>query len=91
MIRPVRLALPLVAALALAGCAGMNPQTRDVVGGSAGGAALGGIIGSFTGDAGMGALLGAGAGAAGGYIYNQSQERSRGYDRPPPYRGRGRY
>ncbi|MXP62180.1 hypothetical protein E0493_02285 [Roseomonas sp. M0104] len=69
----------------------MNPQTRDIVGGSAGGAALGGIIGSFTGDAGLGALLGAGAGAAGGYIYNQSQEPSRGYGRPPPYDGRRRY
>ncbi|HWX48711.1 MAG TPA: glycine zipper domain-containing protein [Roseomonas sp.] len=91
MIRPVRLALPLVASLALAGCAGgMNPQTRDIVGGTAGGAALGGIIGSFTGDAGLGALLGAGAGAGAGYIYNQSQENQRGYYGRPPHR-RGRY
>lgn len=74
-LRTARLALPLLAALGLGACADMNPTTRNVAGGTAGGAALGGVIGSFTGDAGFGALLGAGAGAAGGYLYDQSQQR----------------
>lgn len=89
--RAIRLSLPLIALLGLAACGqgGMNPQTRNIVGGTAGGAALGGIIGSFSGDAGFGALLGAGAGAGAGYLYDQSQRNSRGgygYDRGP--RGR---
>ena len=66
--RPV---LMLLAALGLAGCAGMTPTEQRV-----GGGALGGIIGSFSGNAGLGALLGAGAGGVGGYLYDQSQ-RSR--------------
>ncbi|MCI0754067.1 glycine zipper domain-containing protein [Teichococcus vastitatis] len=89
MIRHARFALPLLAVLSLGACApgSMNPQARNVVGGTAGGAALGGIVGSFSGNAGLGALLGAGAGAGAGYLYDQSQQRSYG----PPPRGRGRW
>ena len=58
MIRPARLALPLIAALSLGACADMNPTTRNMLGGTAGGAALGGVVGSFSGNAGFGALLG---------------------------------
>ncbi|KAA2214873.1 glycine zipper domain-containing protein [Teichococcus oryzae] len=89
MIQHVRLALPLLAVLSLGACApgGMNPQTRSIVGGTAGGAALGGVVGSFSGNAGLGALLGAGAGAGAGYLYDQSQRNS--YNPPP--RGRGRW
>lgn len=88
MIRSARIALPLIAALSLGACADMNPQARNVVGGTAGGAALGGILGSFSGNAGFGALLGAGAGAGAGYLYDQSQRNSYGGYGPEP-RGRG--
>ncbi|MFC3126255.1 glycine zipper domain-containing protein [Pseudoroseomonas globiformis] len=88
MIRHATLALPLLAALSLGACApgGMDPQARSVVGGTASGAALGGIVGSFSGNAGLGALIGAGAGAGAGYLYDQSQQQNY-YGR----RGRGRY
>jgi len=74
--RATRPVLMLLAALGLAGCAGMTPTEQRVGGGALGGGALGGIIGSFSGNAGLGALLGAGAGGVGGYLYDQSQ-RSR--------------
>lgn len=90
MIRSARLALPLLAALSLGACANMNPETRNLVGGTAGGAALGGIVGSFSGNSGFGALLGAGAGAGAGYLYNQSQRNSYD-DRGDRGRGRGGY
>jgi hypothetical protein len=99
--RTIRLAaLPLLAALSLAGCAGLNPTQQRTGTGALGGAALGGLIGSFTGDAGWGALLGAGAGAGAGYLFDQSQQaQQRAYyqgradaRRAAPYRqGRGPY
>jgi hypothetical protein len=93
MKRHTRLALPLLAALSLGACAeGMNPQARRVVGGTAGGAALGGIVGSFSGNAGFGALLGAGAGAGAGYLYDQSQRnQDYGYNGGRGGRGGGGY
>jgi uncharacterized protein YcfJ len=98
MMRYTRLALPLLAVLSLGACADMNPQARNVIGGTAGGAALGGVLGSFSGNTGFGALLGAGAGAGAGYLYDQSQrsqasDNRRGYERRGGYdrRDEGRY
>ena len=80
-IRPARLALPLIAALSLGACEGMNDSQRRVGTGALGGAAIGGIAGSFSGNAGWGALIGAGAGAAGGYLWDQSQRaQDRAFD-----------
>jgi uncharacterized protein YcfJ len=67
-------ALPLVAALSLGGCAGLNPTQQRTGTGALGGAALGGLIGSFGGNAGWGALLGAAGGAGAGYLFDQSQQ-----------------
>lgn len=81
--RTLRYALPLVAALGLSACAGLNETQQRTATGALGGGLLGGAIGSFSGNAGLGALLGAGVGGAGGYLYDQSQQRSyggRGYD-----------
>ena len=81
--RPMRFALPLVAALGLSACAGLNDTQQRTATGALGGGAVGGLLGSFSGNAGLGALLGAGVGGAGGYLYDQSQPRSyggRGYD-----------
>lgn len=83
--RQTKLALLLVAGLVMSGCAGLNETQQRTATGALGGAALGGIVGSFSGNAGLGALLGAGAGGAGGYLYDQSQQR-RGYGN----RGSGR-
>lgn len=78
ILRATRLALPLLAALGLSACAGMNPTQQRTATGALGGGAIGGILGSFSGNAGLGALLGAGVGGAGGYLYDQSQQ-DRGY------------
>lgn len=77
-LRATRFALPLLAALGLSACAGMNPTEQRTATGALGGGAIGGIIGSFSGNAGLGALLGAGVGGVGGYLYDQSQQ-DRGY------------
>jgi hypothetical protein len=90
MLRATRLALPLLAALGLSACAGLNQTQQRTATGALGGAALGGIVGSFSGNAGLGALLGAGVGGAGGYLYDQSQQ-DRGYRRGPPRRYRDGY
>lgn len=76
----------LVAGLALSGCAGLDNTQQRTLTGAAGGAALGGVLGSFSGDTGLGALLGAGVGGAGGYLYDQSQQRYEQPRRPPPRR-----
>jgi Glycine zipper len=74
-------ALPLLAALSLGGCAGLNPTQQRTGTGALGGAALGGLIGSFGGNAGWGALIGAAGGAGAGYLYDQSiQSQQRAYD-----------
>lgn len=83
----LRLVIPLAAALSLSACGGMNHQTRNVVGGTAGGAALGGIIGSYSGDAAFGALVGAGLGAGAGYLLSESQRQDRHRRGPPRHRG----
>ena len=83
--RLMHFALPMLAALGLSACAGLNDTQQRTATGALGGAAVGGVLGSFSGNAGLGALLGAGAGGAGGYLYDQSQRSSgyggRGYDR----------
>ncbi|HEY4250786.1 MAG TPA: glycine zipper domain-containing protein [Roseomonas sp.] len=86
IMRATRLALPLVAALGLSACAGMNYTEQRTATGALGGAAVGGLIGSFSGDTALGALVGAGIGGAGGYLYDQSQRDHRG-----GYRGGRRY
>jgi len=86
--RQTKLALLLVAGLGMSGCAGLNETQQRTATGALGGAALGGVVGSFSGNAGLGALLGAGVGGAGGYLYDQSQQR-RGYGNRGA--GRGRY
>lgn len=87
--RASRLALPLVAVLALGGCAQMSPNERSTLTGAGIGAAVGGIAGSFAGHAGWGAAIGGAVGAGAGYLYQQtvnSEQRAqaqayqRGYD-----------
>jgi hypothetical protein len=73
-LRASRLALPLLAAISLSACAGMDRTQRTVGTGALGGAALGGLVGSFSGNAGWGALLGGGVGAGAGYLYDQSEQ-----------------
>ncbi len=73
--RAPKLAFALAVGMALAGCGGMTGTQQRTATGALGGAAVGGLIGSFSGDAAFGALLGAGIGGAGGYLYDQSQDR----------------
>ena len=94
--RPMRFVLPLVAALGLSACAGLNDTQQRTATGALGGGALGGVIGSFSGNAGLGALLGAGVGGAGGFLYDQSVQTrqqqyygNRGGYRGDGYRGDG--
>ncbi len=68
--------LALVAVLGLGGCAGLTPQEQRVMTGTGIGAAGGAVIGAIAGNAGVGALIGAGAGALGGYLVDQSAQRS---------------
>jgi hypothetical protein len=85
----MRLVLPLIAAISLSACGGLNETQQRTATGALGGGAVGGLIGSFSGNAGFGALLGAGVGGAGGFLYDQSQQ-SRGYGGRQGYYGRGR-
>ncbi len=63
----------------LAGCAGMSPTERNVLGGGAIGAGAGAIIGGAAfGAPAAGAAIGGAAGLLGGYLYDQNQ-RSRYY------------
>ncbi len=87
--RSTRLALVVMAGLALSSCAGLNDTQQRTATGALGGGALGGLIGSFGGNAGLGALLGAGVGGAGGFLYDQSVQSQRGYGGYGGYDGRG--
>ncbi|MDD2903352.1 MAG: glycine zipper domain-containing protein [Syntrophales bacterium] len=72
------MALILIMALLLGGCAGMSYTEQRVLSGGAIGAAGGAIIGGAAGAPGTGAAIGAGAGALGGYLidrYEKSQGR----------------
>lgn len=57
-----------LAAVTLAGCAGMNDTQQRALTGTAGGAAVGAVLGAIGGDAGLGAVAGAGAGLIGGLL-----------------------
>lgn len=76
--RNLKLPVVIVAALMLAGCAGMSDTQRRTATGAGAGAATGALIGSFSANAGKGALIGAGVGALGGYLYDQNR-KNRGY------------
>jgi hypothetical protein len=77
--RPSRIAIPLLLAISVSACGGLNQTQQRTATGALGGGAIGGVIGSFSGNAGLGALLGAGVGGAGGYLYDQSQQSNRQY------------
>jgi len=67
--------LPLVAALTLTGCAGMDTtQQRTLSGGAIGAAAGAGITAIAGGNPIWGAIGGAAAGALGGYIYDKHEQ-----------------
>lgn len=72
------MALALIVAIFMGGCAGMSYTEQRVLSGGAIGAASGAIIGGAAGAPGTGAAIGAGAGALGGYLidrYEKSQGR----------------
>lgn len=71
------IALILISALFLGGCAGMSYTEQRMLSGGAIGAASGAIIGGAAGSAGTGAAIGGGAGVVGGYLYDRF-EKSRG-------------
>ncbi len=67
--------LPLVAALALTGCSGLDTTQQRTLSGSAIGAAAGaGITAIAGGNPIWGAIGGAAAGALGGYIYDKHEQ-----------------
>ena len=69
------LALPLVAALTLTGCSGMNTgQQRELSGGAIGAAAGAGITAIAGGNPIWGAIGGAAVGVLGGYMYNKHEQ-----------------
>ena len=71
------MALLMVAALGLGGCAGMSNTEQRVLSGGALGATGGAVIGALAGSAAIGAAAGGGAGLLAGYVYDQYQ-KSRG-------------
>ena len=69
------LALPLVAALTLTGCSGMNTeQQRELSGGAIGAAAGAGITAIAGGNPIWGAIGGAAVGVLGGFMYNKHEQ-----------------
>jgi osmotically inducible lipoprotein OsmB len=70
-------ALVVVCALVLSGCAGMGYTEQRVVSGGAIGASSGALIGWAAGSPAVGAAVGGAAGMAGGYIYDR-YEKSQG-------------
>jgi uncharacterized protein YcfJ len=69
-----KMAIVLLASLALAGCTGT--QKGATIGGVAG-AALGGIIGYQSGHGVEGALIGGGVGAAGGALAGDAMDEEK--------------
>jgi len=64
----------------LAGCAGMTPTERNVLGGGAIGAGAGAAIGAAAfGNPAAGAAIGGAAGLVGGAIYDNEQRQSGRY------------
>lgn len=73
--KKILLALPLVAALTLTGCSGMNTEQQRLVSGGAIGAAAGaGITALAHGNPIWGAIGGAAVGVLGGYVYNKHEQ-----------------
>lgn len=73
--KKILLALPLVAALTLTGCSGMNTEQQRLLSGGAIGAAAGaGITALAHGNPIWGAIGGAAVGALGGYVYNKHEQ-----------------
>ncbi|MCW5700062.1 MAG: hypothetical protein KIT00_09490 [Rhodospirillales bacterium] len=68
------MAVALISAPLLAGCAGMSDTQQRTLTGGAGGAAGGAIIGALAGNAAMGAAIGGVAGVAGGYLFDQHKK-----------------
>ncbi len=69
--------LVLLAALLVAGCAGMSYTEQRVLSGGAIGASGGALVGWAAGSPAVGAAVGGGAGLVGGYLYDRYQ-KSRG-------------
>jgi hypothetical protein len=73
--KKILLALPLVAALTLTGCSGMNTEQQRMLSGGAIGAAAGaGITALAHGNPIWGAIGGAAVGTLGGYVYNKHEQ-----------------
>jgi osmotically inducible lipoprotein OsmB len=73
--KKILLALPLVAALTLTGCSGMNTtQQRELSGGAIGAAAGAGITAIAGGNPIWGAIGGAAVGVLGGYVYDRHEQ-----------------
>ena len=73
--KKILLALPLVAALTLSGCSGMNTEQQRMLSGGAIGAAAGaGITALAHGNPIWGAIGGAAVGTLGGYVYNKHEQ-----------------
>ena len=70
------LILPVVAMLALPGCADMSQTQRATATGAGVGALGGAALGSLSGNAGWGAVIGAGVGATSGYLIGRSNQNS---------------
>jgi hypothetical protein len=73
--KKILLALPLVSALTLTGCSGMNTEQQRMLSGGAIGAAAGaGITALAHGNPIWGAIGGAAVGTLGGYVYNKHEQ-----------------
>jgi hypothetical protein len=74
MKRLLIIVIAILAAINLAGCAGLSDTQQRTVTGGLGGSAAGAAIGAMAGNAGLGAAIGAAAGTAGGYLYGKHKE-----------------
>lgn len=66
-------AIALVTALPLSGCADLSPTQQRALTGTGIGAAGGAVIGALAGNAGLGAGIGAAAGLGGGLLVDQAK------------------
>ena len=69
------LAVVLLAATTLAGCASMSKTEKGAAAGAAGGAVVGGAIGKATGSTAKGAIVGAVVGGAAGAVIGQQMDK----------------
>ena len=68
------MAVVVLTASLLSGCAGMSDTQQRALTGTTGGAAAGAVLGAIGGNAGLGAAAGAGAGLVGGMLYDRSKK-----------------